>query len=230
MALFVIGDLHLSFGCQKPMNIFDGWENHAQRLEYNWRRLVRDGDTVVLPGDLSWAMDLNEALPDFRFLQSLPGKKVILKGNHDYWWPTVSKLEDFFCANGLDSFLILYNCGFFEQGMWLCGTRGWLFEKGEPHDEKILSREAGRLRRSLDNCAGKEGERVVFLHYPPVFGQEENLPIINVLLEYGVKRVYYGHVHGAGCAYALNGVYRGINFRLISSDYLGFCPLKIEKI
>ena len=156
MSLFVIGDPHLSFGCQKPMDIFKGWENHAVRLEENWKDVVGENDTVVLPGDISWAMNFEELLPDFQFLHRLPGKKVILKGNHDYWWSTQNKMDHFLLQNGLDSIEMLHNSCICAEGFRLCGTRGWLFENGQPHDEKVLAREAGRLRLSLD-AAKKKG-------------------------------------------------------------------------
>ncbi len=229
MSLFAIGDPHLAFGSQKPMNIFKGWENHAQRLEENWRMTVKEQDTVVLPGDISWAMNLNEALPDLQFLHRLPGKKIFLKGNHDYWWTTKNKMEQFLEQNGLESITFLHNSCICAEGFRLCGTRGWLFENGQPHDEKVLAREAGRLRLSLDAAREKEGELLVFLHYPPVFGREVNRPILETLLEYGIRRVYYGHIHGSGCSFAWNGDYQGIDFQLISSDFLHFCPVKIEK-
>ena len=229
MSLFAIGDPHLSFGCQKPMDIFKGWENHAQRLAENWKNAVGENDTVVLPGDISWAMNFEELLPDFQFLHRLPGKKVILKGNHDYWWSTKHKMDQFLQQNGLDDIEVLHNSCVCAEGFCLCGTRGWLFENGQPHDEKVLAREAGRLRLSLDAAKDKDGELLVFLHYPPVFGQEVNLPILHTLQEYGIRRVYYGHVHGSGCSYALNGFYQGIDFRLVSGDFLGFYPVKIEK-
>ena len=143
MSLFAIGDPHLSFGCQKPMDIFRGWENHADRLSEHWRRVVSDEDTVVLPGDISWAMNLESLLPDLQFLNQLPGKKVLLKGNHDYWWTTKQKMEQYLHQNGLDRIAFLHNNCICAEGFRLCGTRGWLFENGQPQDEKVLAREAG---------------------------------------------------------------------------------------
>ena len=138
-------------------------------------------------------------------------------------------MDQFLLRNGLDSIELLHNSCICAEGFRLCGTRGWLFENGQPHDEKVLAREAGRLRISLEAAKEKEGELLVFLHYPPIFGQEVNLPILETLLEFDVRRVYYGHIHASGCSYALNGVYQGIDFRLISSDFLYFNPIKIEK-
>jgi len=228
MALFALGDPHLSFGCQKPMDIFQGWQDHALRMEENWRKTVSDSDTVVLPGDISWAMNFTEALPDFQFLQSLPGKKIISKGNHDYWWATRNKLDQFLLANGLDTIEFLHNNCICAEGFRICGTRGWLFENGQPHDDKVLAREAGRLRMSLEAAKDKEGELIVFLHYPPVFAQEVNRPVISVLQEYGVKRVFSGHIHGGGCQYAVNGTYLDMEFRMVSGDHLKFMPYRIE--
>ena len=154
MSLFVIGDPHLSFGCQKPMDIFKGWENHAVRLEENWKDVVGENDTVVLPGDISWAMNFEELLPDFQFLHRLPGKKVILKGNHDYWWSTQNKMDHFLLQNGLDSIEMLHNSCICAEGFRLCGTRGWPFDDVAAQGEKLMAREAGRLRMSLQ-AAGR---------------------------------------------------------------------------
>lgn len=226
--IYAIGDLHLSLGADKPMDIFRGWSNYMERLEENWRATVQPEDTVVVAGDTSWAMSLEQSLADFRFLDELPGKKLIIKGNHDYWWNSRAKLEAFFTANGFSTLKILHNSAAGVEGKVLCGTRGWLFERGEAHDCKILAREAGRLQLSIDAGKGLDGERIVFLHYPPVYGDEISAEIIDVLLRNDIRRCYYGHIHSSGCAYALNGAYVGIDFRLISSDFLRFQPIKID--
>lgn len=228
MSVYVIGDPHLSLGCSKPMDIFEGWQGYEKRLEQNWRERISEEDTVVLAGDISWGMNFEQALPDLRFLHGLPGRKVILKGNHDYWWATRNKMETFFAENGLDSLSILHNNCVLADDLALCGTRGWLFEKGQPQDKKVLAREAGRLERSLLAAQGSGRETVVFLHYPPLYGEEVSAPIVDVLLRHGVKRVYYGHIHGAGCAWAPNGEAMGIRFRLVSADHLRFCPVPVE--
>ena len=227
MALFAIGDLHLASGVSKPMDIFPGWENHVARLEGHWRRLIGTEDTVVLAGDISWAMRLEDALEDFAFIHSLPGQKLILKGNHDYWWTTANKMNTFFASNGLDSLHLLHNNSYTVEGYAVCGTRSWLFEAGEPHDEKVMNRELGRLRMSLD--AAGEGEKLVFLHYPPVYPGTSAPEVIALLKEYGVRRCYYGHLHGNFIRHAVQGSVDGITYRLISADGLNFCPLKIEK-
>ena len=230
MSVWAIGDTHLSLGADKPMDVFSGWSDYVERLERGWRGRVHPEDIVVLAGDISWGMTLTQALADFHFLHHLPGTKYLLKGNHDYWWTSKAKMDAFFAQHGLTTLNILHNNAVQVPGAALCGTRGWLFEKGQPHDVKILSREAARLQLSLDAARDMPGERIVFLHYPPVYLEERSPEILEVLLKNGVKRCFYGHIHSVGCAHALNGEYLGINFKLISSDFLGFQPIKICEI
>lgn len=229
MALYVIGDTHLSLSVNKPMDIFGGWDNYVERLEKNWRALVNEEDTVVIPGDVSWAMDLKDCDKDFAFLHSLPGQKILLKGNHDYWWTTKAKMDRYLAEKGFDSLHILFNNSFEYENVVLCGTRGWIYEQGQPHDQKIIAREAGRLQLSLQDAEkrfpGKE--KLVFLHYPPIYGNEKNESILQVLKDYGIKRCWYGHIHSAGCRFALNGEYEGVDYRLISADFLKFYPQRI---
>ena len=150
MALYVLGDTHLSLGGSKPMDIFPGWDGYVERLERNWRKLITPQDTIVLAGDISWAMRLTDTRKDFEFLQQLPGQKLIMKGNHDYWWTTANKMNAYLKAEGFDTLHILHNNSYTVEGYALCGTRGWLFDVGEPHDEKVMNREIGRLKMSLD--------------------------------------------------------------------------------
>ena len=228
MALFAIGDTHLSLSSNKPMDVFGGgWTGYVDKLKEGFCATVSPEDTVVVCGDVSWGMSLEEALPDFQFLHSLPGKKVLLKGNHDYWWTTQNKLEQFIQRNGLESVSFLHNSCVCAEGFRLCGTRGWLFENGQAHDEKILAREAGRLRLSLDAAADSGGELLVFLHYPPVSTQANAAEIIAILHEFGVKRCFYGHLHGASIPRAVQGTADGVEYRLISADALRFFPYKI---
>lgn len=224
MALYAIGDVHLSLGCNKPMDIFSGWDNYVVRLEENWRRKITEEDTVLLCGDSSWGMSLEEAFMDLQFLDRLPGKKILIKGNHDYWWSTKSKMERFFSEKGLNSLEILHNncVPFGKYG--ICGTRGWIFEKGEPQDIKVLSRENGRLEVSLAECVKKGLEPIAFLHYPPVYLQERSEPILETLFKYRVRRCYYGHLHGPSTRNAVNGPWQGLELTLISSDFLCFDP------
>ena len=202
MALFVLGDTHLSLGASKPMDIFPGWNDYVERLEKNWRKLIKPEDTIVLAGDISWAMRLTDTRKDFEFLQSLPGQKIIMKGNHDYWWSTVNKMNAYLKAEGFDTLHILHNNSYSVEGYALCGTRGWLFDAGEAHDEKVMNREIGRLRMSLD--AAEPGlEKLVFLHYPPVYTGTSAPEIVATLKEYSIRTCYYGHLHGNAIRYAM---------------------------
>ena len=226
MALFVLGDTHLSLGGAKPMDVFPGWEGYVEKLEANWRRLVKPEDTVVLAGDISWSMRLADTRRDFAFLHSLPGQKLIMKGNHDYWWSTANKMNAFFAAEGFDTLRLLHNNSYTVDGYALCGTRGWLFDAGEPHDEKVMNREIGRLRLSL--AAAEPGrEKLVFLHYPPVYTGADAPEIVAVLKEYGIRRCFYAHLHGKAIRFAVQGEVDGIRYKLVSADGLHFCPYKI---
>ena len=229
MSLFAIADLHLSLGEDKPMDVFAGWNDYVERLERNWRSLVNDGDTVVIAGDISWAMRLEDTLTDFRFIDSLPGRKLLMKGNHDYWWSTKSKMDQFLSENRLDSMQILFNNAY-ECGEYaVCGTRGWFLENDTPEDVKVLNREVGRLRMSLDAALKTGKEPVAFLHYPPYYRGVECREIMDVLCEYGVKRCYYGHIHGKNSFRLCHeGEYRGVELRLISCDRVGFMPVLIK--
>ena len=227
MALYVIGDLHLSFSADKPMHIFDGWDHYEERLEKNWHRLVQPEDTVVIPGDVSWGMSLAESKADFDFLNALPGKKLLLKGNHDYWWTTRRKMDAFFAENGFDTLRIVHNDAVVVGEVAVCGTRGWFYDAEADADRKILSREVGRLQISLSAAIATGKEPVVFLHYPPVWGGKVCEPFLDVLRENGVKRCYYGHVHGQGIRQAFCGEMDGVMLQLASADALKFAPLPI---
>ncbi|MCF2556249.1 MAG: metallophosphoesterase [Bacteroidales bacterium] len=227
MAIFVIADLHLSLGAaDKPMDVFEGWQGYLPKLERNWRTLIAPEDTVVLPGDISWAMSLEDTREDFAFLNALPGKKIILKGNHDYWWTTLNKMNRFLEVNGFDTLQILHNTAIQAEGVFLCGTRGWMSDVQGPEDEKILNREIGRLRMSLE--AAGEGEKLAFLHYPPLYPGQMEGGLANLLKEFGVSRCFYGHLHGVSIRYAVQGEHDGVDYRLISADALKFCPYKIR--
>lgn len=231
MAIFTIGDLHLSLGADKPMDVFPGWQGYLPKLEDNWRRLITDADTVLLAGDTSWAMNLPGAVADFAFLQGLPGQKWLVKGNHDYWWGTAAKMETFLAQNGLTTLHILHNNCCRVGDVALCGTRGWPFDEPNANaaqNAKLMLREAGRLRASL-LAAEDAPHKWVFLHYPPVFPGSEACaqPLLDVLQEFGVTRCFYGHLHGKSIHYAVQGVRNGIEYRLISADALGFCPCKL---
>lgn len=227
MSLYTIGDTHLSLACDKPMDIFPGWENYVERLRENWIATVSPEDTVVIVGDISWGMNLNEASTDFAFLDKLPGTKLILRGNHDYWFETKTKVDRFFEEQGFSTLNMFFNNAF-EYGKYaLCGTRGWVNEQGEKVDKKVVNREAGRLRLSLEAGKALGKPPIAFLHYPPVYYVNECREILDVLKEYGVKKCYYGHIHGSGFSYAIDGLYDGIDFRLVSCDYTQFRPVKV---
>ncbi len=229
MAIFTIGDLHLSLGTNKPMDEFKGWNNYVARIEENWKSCVQEGDVVVLAGDLSWGMSLAESKNDFAFVDKLPGKKILIKGNHDYWWSTANKMQNFFTQNGFNTLNIMNNNCYIENGIALCGTRSWLFENGEEKDMKIINREKGRLLASLQQARVKNASEIIaFLHYPPISKSEKAEEMISVLQEFGVKECYYGHLHGASIKNAVQGQINGVNYKLISADSLNFKPYKIR--
>lgn len=228
MALFVIADLHLSFGTDKPMDVFPGWENYTQKLKENWKRLVRQEDTVVIAGDISWAMKLEETFQDFSFIHRLPGKKLLMKGNHDYWWSTKTKIDQYLCSNGFDDMSVIFNCAHEVDGKVIFGTRGWLYNAATDEDMKIVNREVGRLRLSLEDAKRYAGEKVAFLHYPPVYDNMECKEILQVLLDNDIKDCYFGHIHGKQAGRkAPTGEYKGIRMHLISCDYVGFTPVRV---
>ncbi len=225
MSIFAISDLHLSLGTDKPMDIF-GWENHIERLSANWKRLVKEEDTVILPGDFSWALKIEESLLDFKFLQNLPGRKILLKGNHDLWWVTMKKNLEFFREHKIEGIEFVYNNCVIAENYAVCGTRGWLLE-GKEADKKIIAREVGRLRRSLLSAVESGKEPLVFFHYPPVYAEEKCEELLSVLEEFGIKNVYHGHIHGKGYNRAVSE-YEGLKLKLISCDCIDFTPFLIK--
>lgn len=227
MALYTIGDTHLSLAKDKPMDIFgDKWADHPLKLKEGFSTLNED-DICVICGDISWGMGLEDTREDFLFIHRLPGKKIVLKGNHDYWWSTASKAKKFFAENGIDSIDILHN-NCFEYGDYaICGTRGWFYEeeKGVEHDKKIMLRELMRLESSLKAAGDKI--KLVFLHYPPIFMKYECGEILELFKKYEVRLCCYGHIHGKGCSHAFNG-WRGMTeFKLVSADHVNFTPVKL---
>lgn len=226
MALYAIGDLHLSLSANKPMDVFGpGWADHVSRLEAAFSRLEPE-DTVVLCGDTSWGIDLQESLADFRFIDRLPGRKLLVKGNHDYWWTTASKMKAFFEENGFSTLDILHNNCHFYGDIALCGTRGWFYEedRGE-HSAKIFNRELIRLEASLK--AAGEREKLCFLHYPPLYQGYRCQEILDLLERYGVRLCCYGHLHGGSHRLAVTGRQGTVDYRLVAADYVGFRPVCI---
>ena len=229
MSLYVIGDLHLCFSDpSKTMSIFAGWENYQEKIRKNWFETIKESDMVVLAGDISWGMSLQQALPDFRFINELSGTKIILKGNHDYWWGTVKKMEDFFAAEGLNTIKILHNNHYAYGRYGICGTRGWVNMPGEAQDEKVLHREVQRLETSIKSALNAGLEPLVFMHYPPVFASNFNYDILDILYRYKIRECSYGHIHGRSAhELCIKNTYDDINFHLISGDYIQFVPEKV---
>ena len=228
MSVYAIADLHLSLGVDKPMDIFPGWTDYIGRLENNWRRLVTQRDAVVIAGDISWGMTMEEAAADFAFIQSLPGQKYLLKGNHDYWWSTKKKMETFFSENSWDTLHIVHNNAYVLNEQYaVCGTRGWFYDAEADADKKVLLREVGRLRTSIEAARSTGKEPLVFLHYPPVYADALCDEIWQELHAHSITRCYYGHIHGAGIKRAVRGELDGIRLHLISCDAVGFTPVYV---
>ena len=235
MSVFIIGDLHLSFfpGADKPMDVFGPrWHDHARRIEENWRERIGTQDTVILAGDISWALKLEDAKYDLDWIHALPGKKILLKGNHDLWWSGIQKLNRLY-----DDMLFLQNDCCYAEGLYICGTRGWVTPDNEDFketDEKICRRELLRLENSLSRAAeemrrGREGTITGVLHYPPVSDTRCFSAFQQMFEDYGVKDVYYGHIHGEdGFRGAIRGDHHGIRYHLISADFLNCRPLQIR--
>jgi len=225
LALYAIGDLHLSLGSDKPMDVFGGgWNNYIDKIRAGFQMLGPE-DICVLCGDTSWGMSLEESLEDFKFIEKLPGRKIMLKGNHDYWWETVTKMKGFFEKNGIESIDFLHNNSFFYEGAAICGSRGWMIdaETQVEHNVKIMARETARLKASL-MTAGDAAEKLCFLHYPPRIKNHAFQDVIEVMNEHGVKNCWYGHLHGTGHRSAICGVVDGIDYKMISADYIDFTP------
>ena len=212
------------------MDVFgDRWENHPEKLKAGFAPLT-ENDTCVICGDLSWGMGLEETREDFLFIDRLPGRKIILKGNHDYWWSTATKAKTFFAANGITTIDILYNNAFDYGEYAICGTRGWFFEEekgSREHDKKIMLREILRLEASLKAAGDKK--KLVFLHYPPVFQNYRCEEILELFKQYEVRLCCYGHIHGKARQYAFNGWQGGTEYRLVSADHLNFAPILVKK-
>ena len=236
MSLYTIGDLHLSLGTNKPMDVFGGrWENYVQKLSEGFSQL-NDDDLTVLCGDITWGMTMEEALPDFKFIDALPGKKIILKGNHDYWWTTANKMTKFFEKNNFDTIRFVQNNSVIisdnNRKIAICGTRGWIIPPlgsiGE--DRKIFEREKQRLVLSFQDALRSNPDKIIAaMHYPPVEKDAENSDFIRRMSEFNADECVFGHLHAASHINAPHGVYGGIRLRLVSCDYLNFVPLLILK-
>lgn len=231
MAIYVIGDLHLSFSTDKPMDIF-GWGNHAEKIKEKWIYKVKEEDTVIMIGDFSWATYLEETYRDFEFLNSLPGKKILSKGNHDYWWTTVTSMKKFLKEYNFENIEFLYNNSYLVENKIIVGTRGWINSWKSAENYKILKRENNRLKLSIEDGLKKFGndkEMMAFIHYPPFYKETvpEEIDFIKTLNKYNIEKCYYAHLHGDSHNEAIEGIINGVEFKLVSADYLKFDLLEI---
>ena len=257
MSIYAIGELHLSLNKEKPMDIFGGnWKKHEQKIKENWKNTVQDNDLVILPGDFSWEMHLKDMYNDFAYLNDLPGKKLLLKGNHDYWWTTLAKMREFLQENKFENIDFLYNNSYLFEEKIIAGTRGWALNDTE-NSNKMNHREEERLKLSLQSGVDNFGDKeiICIMHYPPIVAEEsrisqenvneiennneeakneelnKNLKISNyvqIMKQYNVKTCLYGHLHGESHKEAFEGNYDGIQFKLVSSDYLDFKLYKLK--
>lgn len=219
--IYMMSDFHLAGTTNKTMDKF-GWGDHKKKIEKNWN--LSDDDTIIIAGDLSWGLKINETIPDFDFLSSLKGNKVLLKGNHDIWWNSQKKFNDFI-AN-YEKISYIFNNSLEIENLSICGTRGWDINKNTDEDIKILNREVGRLKLSL-NSASLEN-KIVFMHFPPILKSNKTNIFTSVFKEYGIKKVYYGHMHGTAINDAIEGIYEGISYKCIASDQINFTPFLLK--
>ena len=232
MAIYAISDLHLALSVDKPMDVFGGrWADYMDRLKENWNAVVGGDDTVIVPGDISWATYLNQACADFGFIDGLPGRKVISKGNHDYWWTTKSKLDKFLYENGFTSIAFMHNNSYEAEGAVICGTRGWNMpgeDDFSAEDARIYQRELMRLELSLKSAIVPEGGCIIAaLHFPPFNSKGVFSGFLDIMQRYEVKTCIYGHLHGETGKKAIEGLYEGVEFRFVASDHLGFTPVRL---
>lgn len=228
MSIYAISDLHLSFNTDKPMDIF-GWENYEQKIKEDWSSKVKDEDLVILGGDFSWSMQLEDTYKDFEFIHNLPGKKLLLKGNHDYWWNTITKMRKYIKEIGFTDIDFIYNNSYEFEDRIICGTRGWNFNDGEQGTEKIYNRELQRLKLSLEdgiNKYGKDKKIIVCMHYPPVKTNETS-DFIKLMENYNVEKCLYGHLHGPAHRFVVENNIDGIEYIMISCDYTDFKLIKL---
>mgnify|MGYP004567624941 CR=1 FL=1 len=228
MAIYTIGDLHLSFNDPKPMDIFGkNWENHEEKIKRDWISKVGKEDTVIHPGDFSWAMYLKDTVKDFDYLNSLPGKKIMLKGNHEYWWTTITNMKKFLNEHNFNNIDFIQNNSIEVENKVICGTRGWSLVNESEDEKRLIAREALRLELSIKSGLEKNKEIIVFMHYPPIIKQNMDNEFTKVLKKYNIKKCYYAHLHGKSIQEAVEGNIQGIEFKLVSADALDFKLLKI---
>lgn len=233
MAIFTIADLHLALGIDKPMDIFGGrWSNYMEKLKNNWISAVKEEDSVIIPGDISWATYIDNAYEDFKYIDALPGKKIISKGNHDYWWTTASKLNKYLDENNFKTISFMHNNAFSIEGVAICGTRGWKCpgeDDFKKDDDKIYKREITRLELSIKSAQTiPHKKKLVFMHYPPVTTKSLTSGFIDIMKQYNITDCFFGHLHGEGIKGAIEGEYENINLKLISADHLDFMPILVS--
>lgn len=236
MSIYAIGDLHLSYSTNKPMDIFgEEWKNYEERLKENWINKIKQDDLVILPGDFSWAMKLEDTKKDFEYLNSLPGNKILSKGNHDYWWKTIKSMQEFIEKCNFKNIEFLNNNAYIYENNIIIGARGWAFTESE-NSQKMHNRETLRLENSIQYALnllnGKNIENyktICVMHYPPITKQmlEKNIQseYINIMKKYNIQTCIYGHLHGKSHSEAVEGIIEGVNLQLVSSDYLKFDPI-----
>ena len=233
MKIFTISDLHLPLGIDKPMDVFgEKWNNYVERIRENWQAKIGKDDVVVLGGDFSWATYLEQAKKDFDYLEGLNGKKILLKGNHDYWWTTAQKLKNYVSDNGYSSIIFLHNNHYKIGNIGICGTRGWVCDNLTGSDDrKIYDREVLRLKMSLDSAVNNGCKRLIaFTHYPPFKMNGFDTEFTKTVEEYGAEKCIYGHLHGHIQSKSFNGTHNGVEYMLVSADYIGFSPVLIETV
>ena len=228
MSIFAIGDLHLPGRDNKEMDIFGAhWERHFEIIENAWRERIDEGDIVLIPGDISWAMHLKDAMEDLEAIARLPGRKILIRGNHDYWWSAVGKVR----AALAEDMYVLQNDSLKMDGYVFCGTRGWNFPTEstplEGKEEKIYLREVERLKISLESAKKQEGTLLAMMHFPPLFADGVETVFSAMLEEAGVTDVVYGHLHGVGIKNGYEGIRNGVKYHLVSCDAIGFIPKEI---
>lgn len=227
VALYAISDLHLASSGDKPMGIFGpNWIDHQEKIKMNWIEMIKEEDTVLIAGDISWSMNVEHGIEDLNFIENLPGEKIMVRGNHDYWWTSITKLNSMF-----SSMQFVQNNYFVYEDYAICGTRGWILKgnsKFDSHDKKIYDREQIRLKLSLDEAVKAGYKKIIcMIHYPPLLPNDMENEFTNIFEEYNVEKVIYGHIHGGGLSNVFEGIQNGVDYILTSCDYINFNPIKI---
>lgn len=232
MSIYAISDLHLSFDGDKPMDIFGKhWENHQDKIKENWKKIVTENDLVILPGDFSWATYIEEMYKSFEYLENLPGKKVLLKGNHDYWWGTITSMKKYLKENNFKTIDFIYNNAFNYENVIILGTRGWNIDSTDEENKKILNREIERFKLSIkyakENFNFENNIKIACLHFPPIKGENKS-KFLEIMEENKIDMCIYGHLHGESQKEIIEGNIDGIELKMVSCDYTNFKPIKLK--